>query len=309
MLNNEKLIQSGFELIVKAFNEQEKEFCEKEQKLENKVNELEKENSRLRKDNKMLLLENRKLQTIINNLNYNLDTTKKKLDIVRISVGEDNKNNNHNHKIFNKNNNVNKTFTTNGYGKTNTVSSINGNNQNISEYYLNTASATTEFNFDINNYNDSNSEDNVANNNAQIDYENIHNGNDSETEKLSCINYQHTPSHNNINSNYNYNTNSLKKIKSNHFRTRSLNYPSSSRLQHKPSIIKETLTSNANELNDFLLKCKESITVSIFEKILLLFNNHKTGLISTHDLIKRIREFLINNKYLTNIFNQLIIIN
>ena len=305
MLNNEKLIQSGFELIVKAFDEQEKEFCEKERQLESKVNELENENSRLRKDNSMLLLENRKLQTIINNLNYNLDTTKKKLDIVRVSVGEDNVNHTHKLNAFNKNNNTNKTFTTTEYGNTNTVSSMNGNNQNINDCYLNTASATTELKFDNN---DGNSEDNSTNNIDQMEYEH-QNGNDSENEELSFINYPHIPSHNNLNANYDYTTNSLQEMKSNHFRARSFNYPSSSRIKHQSSLIKETLTSNPNDINDFLLKCKESITASVFEKLLLLFNNHKTGLISTHDLIKRIREFLINNKYLTNIFNQLIIIN
>ena len=300
MSQNEKLIQNGFELIVRAFDDMERDCKEKVRMLEKKVNELEKENNELRQDNKMLLNENRKMEQIINNLNYNLDSTKKKLDIVRLSVVDNNNNNNNNiHRKGSKDNSSTrnnmslKRNVTSG-GRLNTVSSINTNNNNNnnlnnSEYYLNTAT-TLPLDTEIED------DESVDVNYIQPQL--------NPTKSLLNPNY-HAKSINNNNNNTNY----IQQLKSSHFRTHSLNYPSTTRERCLTTIGKETLTTNPNEINNFLMKCKEIITANIFEKILLLFNNHKTGLISTHDLIKRIREFISSNKYLTNIFNQLIIIN
>ena len=291
MSQNEKLIQNGFELIVRAFDDMERDCKEKVRMLEKKVNELEKENNELRQDNKMLLNENRKLEQIINNLNYNLDSTKKKLDIVRLSVVDNNNNNNRKGSKDNSSSHNNMSLKRNvtSGGRLNTVSSINTNNNNNlnnSEYYLNTATTLP----------------------LETEIE------DDESSDANYIQPQLNPTKSLLNPNYhaksmNNNNNYIQQLKSSHFRTHSLNYPSTTRERCLTTIGKETLTSNPNEINNFLMKCKEIITANIFEKILLLFNNHKTGLISTHDLIKRIREFISNNKYLTNIFNQLIIIN
>ena len=302
MSQNEKLIQNGFELIVRAFDDMERDCKEKVRMLEKKVNELEKENNELRQDNKMLLNENRKMEQIINNLNYNLDSTKKKLDIVRLSVVDNNNNNNNNniHRKGSKDNsntrnNISLKRNVTSGGRLNTVSSINTNNNNNnnlnnSEYYLNTAT-TLPLDTEIED------DESVDVNYIQPQL--------NPTKSLLNPNY-HAKS---INNNNNNNTNYIQQLKTSHFRTHSLNYPSTTRERCLTTIGKETLTTNPNEINNFLMKCKEIITANIFEKILLLFNNHKTGLISTHDLIKRIREFISSNKYLTNIFNQLIIIN
>lgn len=251
MSKNEQLIQNGFELIVRAFDEMDMDCQSKLSQLEKKITALQKENTELREDNKFLLCENRRLEKIISNLTYNLDSAKKKLDIINKTNNESNITG----------------------GRINTVSSIhtNNNNQNSSEYYMNTV---TTLPLETDNEEECSSDMNCV---------------QQEIKQKNC--------------------NYVQQLKTTHFRNNSLNYPGSARERCVTSIGKEMLTSNAKEINNFLMKCKEVVTANIFEKMLLLFNNHKTGLISTHDLVKRIREFIVNNKYLMNIFNQLIIIN
>jgi hypothetical protein len=71
-----------------------------------------------------------------------------------------------------------------------------------------------------------------------------------------------------------------------------------------------TFTSSSFEtVNTFLVQCKDRISPSTFEKMLLLFNNHKSALITSNELVSKIKELLQleDNTYLYNLFNTLTI--
>ena len=67
--------------------------------------------------------------------------------------------------------------------------------------------------------------------------------------------------------------------------------------------------SSFETVNTFLIQCKDRISSSTFEKMLLLFNHHKSALISSNELVSKIKELLQleENTYLINLFNSLTI--
>lgn len=253
----EHLIQSAFELIVRAFDEQSSETAKTIAELSSKVQSLSKENAQLREESNFYKKENQTLRQLNKKLKTALDSTRSKLDIIKMSVMDDKQ------PIQKKN-----TSTTH------------------SDYYINTVSTDIKFEGD----------DEIISENNGI-------GDESDND-LIFIN----KTNNKVISNSMPNLSKIKIDK---------NYIEKLKGQRRNknfSFSKESESSQGNNgrtammdnVNSFLLKCKEELNPSIFEKMLLLFNNHKSGLISSCDLISRVRDILQNDTALLVMFNNLL---
>ena len=86
---NEQLIQSGFELIVKAFDDQEKCHQSTVGVLEEKISNLLNENKELKNENGLCRDEIQQLRDTNVKLQLYVDTLRNKLDNVRKSILED----------------------------------------------------------------------------------------------------------------------------------------------------------------------------------------------------------------------------
>lgn len=253
----EHLIQSAFELIVKAFDEQSSETAKSIAELSSKVQSLTKENAELKEESNFYKNENQKLRQLNKKLKIALDATRNKLDIIKMSVMDDKQ-------TFPKKN-INTTH---------------------SDYYINTVSTDIKFDGD----------DEIISGNNGI-------GDESDNDLIfvnktnSKVISNSVPNLSKIKIDRNY----IEKLKG---QRKNKNFSFSKE--------KESSTGNngriamMDNVNSFLLKCKEELNPQIFEKMLLLFNNHKSGLISSCDLISRVRDILQNDTALLVMFNNLL---
>ena len=264
----EHLIQSAFELIVKAFDEQSSETSKTIAELTNKVQSLTKENQQLREESKFFQNENQQLRLINKKLKIALDSTRSKLDIIKMSVMDDNSNQ-----------------------KQQPFNTKKKNNTNItqSDYYINTVSTDIKFEGD----------DEIISGNNGI-------GDESDND-LIFINKSNNKISNSVPnlSKIKIDKNYIDKLKGNH-RNRNFSFNTSPENDINNTQGNNERISTTDNVNNFLLKCKEGLNPQIFEKMLLLFNNHKSGLISSCDLISRVRDILQNDTGLLVMFNNLL---
>jgi hypothetical protein len=324
--SNEQLIQSGFELIVKAFDQQEKSHQNDIHILEDKVTKLLQENKLLLSENDLYQNEIHKLQKLNESLQLYIETLRNKLNMVRMSVLEEGDNitttNNDNNvhpnttqsNIKGKGNQLTtqinqrkmrNTRLTKAISNTSTTQNQNTNQSHRnSTLFANTSSPHNEYY--VNN--------NTPFTNKDKDY--------SDGDVRSSDNIKHiTSGIQSMKKQYKIKVDKqyLEQLKLNCKLPTSLTSPNSSRggsnsnnnnnNNNDKSNTSIKLTSSPETINSFLIQCKDKITPQNFEKILLLFNNHKSGLISSSDLITKIKEVLQlqENKYLLNLFDSLII--
>jgi hypothetical protein len=323
--SNEQLIQSGFELIVKAFDQQEKSHQNDIHILEDKVTKLLQENKLLLSENDLYQNEIHKLQKLNESLQLYIETLRNKLNMVRMSVLEEGDNitttNNDNNvhpnttqsNIKGKGNQLTtqinqrkmrNTRLTKAISNTSTTQNQNTNQSHRnSTLFANTSSPHNEYYVN-----------NTPFTNKDKDY--------SDGDVRSSDNIKHiTSGIQSMKKQYKIKVDKqyLEQLKLNCKLPTSLTSPNSGRggsnsnnnnnNNNDKSNTSIKLTSSPETINSFLIQCKDKITPQNFEKILLLFNNHKSGLISSSDLITKIKEVLQlqENKYLLNLFNSLII--
>lgn len=232
----ERLIQSGFEIIVKAFDEQNLNYEKTIEELQLKIESLVKENAMLKEENEYYIKENKHL---------------KKLNEKMISS-------------FNGNDKKNK--------KSRTLSQQFKSSFITSNYSTFKKSTPTSNNLNTNDT-DSNETDNIIENDL------IPKSSRNKSNLLS-------PSH----------FSSLIESKS------------SKTFMFQRSKAKQTgftLFKSINEEALFLKNCKDNLNHKIFEKILLLVNNYKSGLISEEDVSSRIKALLKSNKELIDSFENI----
>ena len=284
----EQLIQSGFELIVKAFDEQNLNTQKTIDELQEKINSLAQENQNMKEENQFLQNEIKQLRLINKKLQYSLESTRSKLDMIKLSILDDNPNANTNQNIFN---NIFKKPSNN----------INNINNTHSEYYLNTVNTvSTDIKFD--------GDDEIISGNNGIgeDSDNDITFINKNTSKISKPRNNMSEMISNskikIDKNYLEHLKSHSKQNSNNFRDNSNN-----KVNNVNGLININNTSLTG-VNSFLIKCKDNMSPQTLEKLLLLFNNHKSGLISSCDMISRVREILQTNTNLLVQFNKLLTI-
>ena len=229
----ERLIQSGFEIIVKAFDEQNLSYEKTIEELQLKIKSLEKENAMLKEENEYYIKENKNLKIInekmISSLNIN-DTKSKK-------------------------------------GRT--------LSQQFKSSYIVSNYSTFKHSTPIsNNLNTNDTDSNETNENDLIPK--------SSRNRSNIL----SPSH-----------------------FTSLNESKSSKtFMFQRSKTKEngfTLFNSIKEEALFHKNCKENLSHKIFEKILLLINNYKSGLISSEDATSRIKALLKSNKELIDSYENI----
>ena len=313
--SNEQLIQSGFELIVKAFDQQEKSHQNEIHILEDKVTKLLQENKILTNENDVFQTEIHKLQKVNESLQLYIETLRNKLNMVRMSVLEEGDNIT---TINNDNNEHSNTNQSNVKGKTSQLTTqINQRKMRNTRLTKAISNTSTTQNQNTNQshrnstlfVNTSTHNEYYVNNtpftNKDKDY--------SDGDVRSSDNIKHIASGiQSMKKQYKIKVDKqyLEQLKLNCKLPTSLTSPNSGRGGNNDKSIPTTkLTSSPETINSFLIQCKDKITPQNFEKILLLFNNHKSGLISSSDLIIKIKEVLQlqENKYLLNLFNSLII--
>ena len=229
----ERLIQSGFEIIVKAFDEQNLSYEKTIEELQLKIKSLEKENAMLKEENEYYIKENKNLKIInekmISSLNIN-DTKSKK-------------------------------------GRT--------LSQQFKSSYIVSNYSTFKHSTPISN-----------------------NLNTNDTDSNETIENDLIPKSSRNRSNI---------LSPSHFT--SLNESKSSKtFMFQRSKTKEngfTLFKSIKEEALFLKNCKENLSHKIFEKILLLINNYKSGLISSEDATSRIKALLKSNKELIDSYENI----
>ena len=321
--SNEQLIQSGFELIVKAFDQQEKSHQNDIHILEDKVTKLLQENKLLLNENDLYQNEIHKLQKLNESLQLYIETLRNKLNMVRMSVLEEGdnitttNNDNNAHPTTTQSNikgkgsqlttqinqrKMRNTRLTKAISNTSTTQNQNTNQSHRnSTLFANTSSPHNEYYVN-----------NTPFTNKDKDY--------SDGDVRSSDNIKHiTSGIQSMKKQYKIKVDKqyLEQLKLNCKLPTSLTSPNSGRggsnnnnnNNNDKSNTSIKLTSSPETINSFLIQCKDKITPQNFEKILLLFNNHKSGLISSSDLITKIKEVLQlqENKYLLNLFNSLII--
>lgn len=242
---NEQLIQSGFELIVKAFDDQAASYKATIVELKKQIEALLQENECLRDENTFYQKEIQKLRETNKKISISFEANKKKLSLIRESILED-------PVPMNK-----------GLGKNS---------------FLTTTNLTTDYRMTENDFNKNelSSDDNGLVLHTQYSF----------TKKKSEP-FNSKPNYNSMNSSFSQGKNGSSNRKKKEDRRYSEN-------------------KEKDPTNDFLVLCKEQLNNKNFEKILLLFNNHKSGLISSYDIVARIREILHQNPDLLNLFNRII---
>ena len=328
--SNEQLIQSGFELIVKAFDQQEKSHQTDIHILEVKVTKLLQENKLLLNENDLYQTEIHKLQKLNESLQLYIETLRNKLNMVRMSVLEEGdnitttNNDNNEHPNTTQSNIKNKP----GTQLTTQINQRKMRNTRLTKAISNNTSTTQNQNTNQSHRNStlfantsSPHNEYYVNNtpftNKDKDY--------SDGDVRSSDNIKHiTSGIQSMKKQYKIKVDKqyLEQLKLNCKLPTSLTSPNSGRggsnsnsnnninnNNNDKSNTSIKLTSSPETINSFLIQCKDKITPQNFEKILLLFNNHKSGLISSSDLITKIKEILQlqENKYLLNLFNSLII--
>ena len=313
--SNEQLIQSGFELIVKAFDQQEKTHQSEMRVLEDKVTKLLQENKVLINENDVFQNEIHKLQKINESLQLYIETLRNKLNMVRMSVLEEGDN----ITTINSDNNTNTEHLVNNQSNVKGKGSqlATQMNQRKMRNTRLTKAITNSSTTQIQNTNQShrNSTALFANTSTHNEYY-VNNAPFTSKDKdysdgdvRSSDNIQRISSGiQSMKKQYKIKVDKqyLDQLKLNCNLPTSLTSPNSGRGNEKATI---ALTTSPETINSFLIQCKDKVTPQTFEKILLLFNNHKSGLISSSDLISKIKEVLQiqENTYLLNLFNSLII--
>lgn len=306
---NEQLIQSGFELIVKAFDDQEKCHQSTVGVLEEKISNLLHENKELKNENGLCRDEIQQLRDTNVKLQLYVDTLRNKLDNVRKSILEDG-NMSNTIDINDNNTNINNNLTQIQMHLKSKSSQINQKKMRNTRLTKAIPRCSTSQNTIYNN-NSSNSNSNQRNTKMTS---NISASSEYYVNSIPFINKEkeHSESEgirgnvkkqNKIKVDRNY----LEQLKLNTvaFPT-STTAPNSGRGKENVN----TFTSSSFEtVNTFLVQCKDRISPSTFEKMLLLFNNHKSALISSNELVSKIKELLQleDNTYLYNLFNTLTI--
>lgn len=283
--SQEQLIQSGFELIVKAFDEQNLNTQKAMGELQDKINSLTQENKNIKEENQFLQSEIKQLRLANKKLQYSLESTRSKLDMIKLSVMDDNSNTNTNQTLFN-----------NTFKKQN--NNVNNINNTHSEYYLNTVSTDIKF--------DGDDEIISGNNGVGEDSDNditFLNKNTSKISKQRNNNMTEMISNSKLKIDKNY----LERLKS-HSKQNSFTFrDNDDKIKNVNGLININGTPSTG-VSSFLIQCKDNMNPQTFEKILLLFNNHKSGLISSYDMISRVREILQTNTNLLVQFNKLLTI-
>lgn len=231
----ERLIQSGFEIIVKAFDEQNLSYEKTIEELQLKIESLVKENAMLKEENEYYIKENKNLKIInekmISSLNIN-DTKSKKARTL---------------------------------------------SQQFKSSYITSNYSTFKHSTPISN--------------------NL-NTNDTDSNDSDIIENDLIPKSSRNRSNI---------LSPSHFT--SLNESKSSKtFMFQRSKTKEngfTLFKSIKEEALFLKNCKENLNHKLFEKILLLINNYKSGLISSEDVTSRIKALLKSNKELIDSYENI----
>lgn len=283
--SQEQLIQSGFELIVKAFDEQNLNTQKAMGELQAKINSLTQENKNIKEENQFLQNEIKQLRLVNKKLQYALESTRSKLDMIKLSVMDDNSNTNTNQTIFN-----------NTFKKQN--NNVNNVNNTHSEYYINTVSTDIKF--------DGDDEIISGNNGIGEDSDNditFLNKNVSKISKQRNNNMTEMISNSKLKIDKNY----LERLKS-HSKQNSFTFRDSDEKVKNVNGLININGTPATGVNSFLIQCKDNMNPQTFEKLLLLFNNHKSGLISSCDMISRVREILQTNTSLLVQFNKLLTI-
>ena len=310
---NEQLIQSGFELIVKAFDDQEKCHQSTVGVLEEKISNLLNENKELKNENGLCRDEIQQLRDTNVKLQLYVDTLRNKLDNVRKSILEDG--------------NMSNTIDIND----NTNTNINNMNDNLTQIQMHLKSKSNQ----IHQKKMRNTRLTKAIPRCSTSQNTIYNNNSSNNS-----NQRNTKITSNISANSEYYVNSIPfinkekeysdnegvrgnvkkqnkiKVDRNYLEQLKLNtiaFPTSTTAPNsgrgKENANTFTSSSSFETVNTFLMQCKDRISPSTFEKMLLLFNNYKSALISSNELVSKIKELLQleDNTYLYNLFNTLTI--
>lgn len=231
----ERLIQSGFEIIVKAFDEQNLSYEKTIEELQLKIESLVKENAMLKEENEYYIKENKNLKIINEKMisSLNINDTKSK--------------------------------------KSRTLS------QQFKSSYITSNYSTFKHSTPISN--NLNTNDTDSNDSDIIENDLIPKSSRNRSNVLSPSNFT------------------------------SLNESKSSKtFMFQRSKTKEngfTLFKSIKEEALFLKNCKENLNHKLFEKILLLINNYKSGLISSEDVTSRIKALLKSNKELIDSYENI----
>ena len=320
---NEQLIQSGFELIVKAFDEQEKCHQSTVGVLEEKISNLLHENKELKNENGLCRDEIQQLRSTNVKLQLYVDTLRNKLDNVRKSILEDG---NMPNTIDINDNNVNDNLTQiqmHLKSKSNQINQKKMRNTRLTKAIPRCSTSQNII------YNNNNSNSNSNQRNIKVT-SNISANSEYYVNSIPFINKEKEYSDgegvrgNDDNKthvrDYSGGRSSLKKqnkikVDRNYLEQLKLNtvaFPTSTTAPNsgrgKENV--NTFTSSSFEtVSTFLVQCKDRVSPSTFEKMLLLFNNHKSALISSNELVSKIKELLQleDNTYLYNLFNTLTI--
>lgn len=272
----EQLIQAGFEIIVKAFDEQNKNYENTIDELKKQIQLLTQDNSTLKDENEYYASEIKNLKIMNQKLLSSLKCKEKGIALIRNTL----------------NSNQNEEKTQEPYShRTKSMTALN-NFRNSTPINLNFKSF------------DSNEEDDTE---KLLDYDEQPKTTRSRNITLETRNS--TLNESKSTGPFLFQRKSRNIVKNdNCLFNKALTYKTKKEKKGTSSIgknIQSIIFENENDEAIFLKNCKENLNSKIFEKILILLNNYKSGLISLSDVSLRIKALLKSNQKLMMSFSKL----
>lgn len=270
----ESLIQSGFAIIVKAFDEQKIDYCQNIEELKDQLDRVMKENEKLREDNMIHQTEIKNLRDINQSLKTSLDKTSQALNIIKSSVLD-----NDAYQLIQDD-----------YEKTKKKMNKHRKSESVrvDESRVPRPPSTSNYYYQYS----------ITENNLKPRLS-------KERQSKPIDKYPREDSKKNMLSTAfklkDYSRN--RSVKINNF---DLDNPITSRT-YQPSRDSSEMGMREENIIEFLSQCRETLDPSTFEKVLLIFNKYKAGSFSSVEFTTKIRLLLCKKKEILNLFNHLMV--
>lgn len=272
----EQLIQAGFEIIVKAFDEQNKNYENTIDELKKQIQLLTQDNSNLKDENEYYASEIKNLKIMNQKLLSSLKCKEKGIALIQNTL----------------NSNQNEETTQEPYSRR-TKSMIG----------LNNFRSSTPINLNFKSI-DSNEEDDTE---KLLDYD--YEPKTTRSRNITLETRNSTLNESKSTGPFLFQRKSRNIIKNdNSLFNKALTFKTKKEKKNSISIgknIQSIIFENDNDEAIFLKNCKDNLNSKIFEKILILLNNYKSGLISLSDVSLRIKTLLKSNQKLMMSFSKL----